>query len=342
MLELSTLVSLIKKHHADIQSVSANARHALPHRGTNTLFVGLPSVDMRSILKNQIDALINEGHTWDEILYIDFEDAAFLDFETADLQRLLRAYAALHPNHIPIGVFFNSSCIPGWATFIRRIADRHFTVYLATCDDVTQDSDIVTTLGGRLFIQPIWPLGFREWGESEGRNKGLGNNGDPINERLSVDDYLKYGLQNAMVTKDLDTCLRELAARHGLHDSLGLKHLVNTLTKRVGHPTSLTHLAQVLNQSVHDNENTVIKYVNTLLRARVLLMVPNFNDAITGLTTPPKYYVGDHVFLNGLSSDAQFAQIEHLVVHELLRQLGTEHAVFFLKSESTDLDFYCA
>lgn len=58
--------------------------------------------------------------------------------------------------------------------------------------------------------------------------------------------------------------------------------------------------------------------MNTLLRARVLLMVPNFNDAITGLTTPPKYYVGDQVFLNGLSSDAQFAQIEHLVVHELL------------------------
>ena len=121
-----------------------------------------------------------------------------------------------------------------------------------------------------------------------------------INARLSFDDYLKCGLQNAMVTKDLDTCLRELAARHGLHDSLGLKHLVNALTKRVGHPTSLTHLGQVLNQSVHDNENTVFKYVNTLLRARVLLMVPNFNDAITGLTTPPKYYVGDHVFLNGL------------------------------------------
>ena len=139
-----------------------------------------------------------------------------------------------------------------------------------------------------------------------------------INARLSFDDYLKCGLQNAMVTKDLDTCLRELAARHGLHDSLGLKHLVNALTKRVGHPTSLTHLGQVLNQSVHDNENTVFKYVNTLLRARVLLMVPNFNDAITGLTTPPKYYGGDHVFLNGLSSDAQFAQIEHLVVHELL------------------------
>ena len=177
MLELSTLVSLIKKHHADIQSVSANARHALPHRGTNTLFVGLPSVDMRSILKNQIDALINEGHTWDEILYIDFEDAAFLDFETADLQRLLRAYAALHPNHTPIGVFLNTSRIPGWATFIRRIADRHFTVYLATCDDVTQDPDIVTTLGGRLFIQPIRPLGFREWVGSEGCNNGLGNNG---------------------------------------------------------------------------------------------------------------------------------------------------------------------
>ncbi len=87
MLELSTLVNLIKKHRADIQSVSANARHALTHRGTNTLFVGLPSVDMRSILKNQIDALINEGHTWDEILYIDFEDAAFEDFETTDLQR---------------------------------------------------------------------------------------------------------------------------------------------------------------------------------------------------------------------------------------------------------------
>ena len=239
------------------------------------------------LLKNEIDALINEGHTWDEILYIDFEDATFLNFETAGFQSLLRAYAALHPNHIPIGVFFNSSCIPGWATFIRRIADRHSTVYLATCDDVTQDPDIVTTLGGRLFIQPIWPLGFREWGESEGRNKGLGNNGDSINARLSFDDYLKCGLQNAMFTKDLDTCFSELAARHGLHDSLGLKHLVNALTKRVGHPTSLTHLGQVLNPSVHDNENTVFKYVNTLLRARVLLMVPNINDRSQGSQRHP-------------------------------------------------------
>ena len=180
MLELSTLVNLIKKNRADIQSVRADTRHALTHHGMSTLFVGLPSVDMRSILKNQINALINEGHTWDEILYIDFEDAAFLDFETADLQRLLRAYAALHPNHMPIGVFLNPSRIPGWATFIRRIADRHFTVYLATCDDVTQDPDIVTTLGGRLFIQPIRPLGFREWVGSEGCNNGLGNNGDSI------------------------------------------------------------------------------------------------------------------------------------------------------------------
>lgn len=81
---------------------------------------------------------------------------------------------------LPIGVFFNPSCIPGWATFIRRIADRHFTVYLATQDDVTQDPDIVTTLGGRLFIQPIRPLGFREWVGSEGCNNGLGNNGDSI------------------------------------------------------------------------------------------------------------------------------------------------------------------
>ena len=104
--------------------------------------------------------MINEGHTWDEILYIDFEDATFLDFETAGFQSLLRAYATLHPNHMPIGVFLNPSRIPGWATFIRRIADRHFTVYLATQDDVTQDPDIVTTLGGRLFIQPIRPLGF--------------------------------------------------------------------------------------------------------------------------------------------------------------------------------------
>lgn len=92
---------------------------------------------------------------------------------------------------------------------------------MATCDDVTQDPDIVTTLGGRLFIQYIWPLGFREWVESEGRNKGLGNNGDPINARQSVDDYLTFGLQNAMVTQGLDTCLRELAARHRIHDSLG-------------------------------------------------------------------------------------------------------------------------
>ena len=257
MLELSTLVNLIKKHRADIQSVRANARHALTHHGMSTLFVGLPSVDMRKILKNEIDALINEGHTWDEILYIDFEDATFLNFETAGFQSLLRAYAALHPNHTPIGVFLNPSRNPGWATFIRRIADRHFTVYLATQDDVTQDSDIVTTLGGCLFIQPIRPLGFREWVESEECNNGLGNNGDSINARLSFDNYLKCGLQNAMVTKDLDTCFSELATRHGLHDSLGLKHLVNALTKRVGHPTSLTHLGQVLNPSVHDNENTV-------------------------------------------------------------------------------------
>ena len=49
MLELSTLVNLIKKNRADIQSVRADARHALTHHGMSTLFVGLPSIDMRKI-----------------------------------------------------------------------------------------------------------------------------------------------------------------------------------------------------------------------------------------------------------------------------------------------------
>ena len=63
MLELSTLVNLIKKHRADIQSVRANARHALTHHGMSTLFVGLPSVDMRKILM-----LPSQSNDWKGIL----------------------------------------------------------------------------------------------------------------------------------------------------------------------------------------------------------------------------------------------------------------------------------
>ena len=82
----------------------------------NYVFVGIRQAGKSYLLYQRIQQLIEEGHSIEEMVYINFDDERLRQFTTHDFDLILQAYASMF-NLRPILFFDEIQNIEGWENF---------------------------------------------------------------------------------------------------------------------------------------------------------------------------------------------------------------------------------
>ena len=93
------------------------------------VLVGIRRAGKSYLLYQQMQKLLSEGHGWDEMLYLNFEDERLEGFSTQDFNLILEVHFEMY-NKRPMLFLDEIQNIPSWEKFARRLADSKYKVFI--------------------------------------------------------------------------------------------------------------------------------------------------------------------------------------------------------------------
>lgn len=319
------------------------------------VLVGVRRAGKSYMLYHRIQQLLAEGHGWDEILYLNFEDERLENFTSEDFNRLLECHQEMYGKR-PMLFLDEIQNIEGWHKFARRMADSNYTILITGSNAKMLSGEINTTLGGRFLTSEIYPYSFKEyldahripWDENdiistEGRAKVV----------RCFDEYLHYGglPASAMMPAKRDYLssvyqkiyMGDIIARNNITNVAGIRILVRKMAESVCRPISYNRVNNLLS-SVGGKLSlaTTIKYVDYCENAWLLMRVRNYATSLADKESNCKYYFIDTGILGLFLIDKDTMLLENLVALQLFRIYGHDmdnERVFFYKT-GYEVDFY--
>lgn len=318
----------------------------------NYVFVGIRRAGKSFLLYQRIQEMLIQGHTWDEMLYINFEDERLIGMNIEDLNSILEVHASISPQR-PVLFLDEIQNIAGWDKFARRLADNKYKVYITGSNAKMLSRDVATTLGGRYITINVYPYDFKEFLNAHEvritKNMLSATESRATVKRL-FDNYFRYGgfPEGVLLAAKRDYItsvyqkiyLGDIATRHSIENTFALRILFRKLAESVKQPISFTRITNILaSTGVKIAKNTVINYMEYAKDAFLLLPIQNIADKLAERETNPKYYFVDNGILGILTIDAKTSLLENLVAVTLLRRYGVEDTVFFY-NRNIEVDFY--
>lgn len=319
------------------------------------VLVGVRRAGKSYMLYHRIQQLLAEGHGWDEILYLNFEDERLENFTSEDFNRLLECHQEMYGKR-PMLFLDEIQNIEGWHKFARRMADSNYTILITGSNAKMLSGEINTTLGGRFLTSEIYPYSFKEyldahripWDENdiistEGRAKVV----------RCFDEYLHYGglPASAMMPAKRDYLssvyqkiyMGDIIARNNITNVAGIRILVRKMAESVCRPISYNRVNNLLS-SVGGKLSlaTTIKYVEYCENAWLLMRVRNYATSLADKESNCKYYFIDTGILGLFLIDKDTMLLENLIALQLFRIYGHDmdnERVFFYKT-GYEVDFY--
>ncbi len=318
------------------------------------VLVGIRRSGKSYLLYTEMQRRLKEGQTWDDMLYLNFEDERLLGFDVADFNKILEAHAELSGRAAYPALFLDEiQIIENWERFARRIADAEAEIYVTGSNAKMLSIDVAATLGGRFMNIQVFPLSFAEvlqvtavpfdpssLASTTGRafvkqafSQYLQNGGFPECFQLrEPQEYLNNLYQKIY--------LNDVAVRNGITNILPLRVMFKKIADSIGQPLSFTRIANILTSVGHRlSTPTVINYVSYACDACLLLPVENYYGKLRDRESQKKYYFADNGLVSLLRSDAKADLLENLVAVALLRKHGLQNAVFYFKHQ-VEVDFY--
>ena len=307
------------------------------------------------MLYHVIQQLLAQGHKWDEILYLNFEDERLENFDTDDFNRLLECHQEMYGKR-PMLFLDEIQNIDSWHKFARRMADSQYTIFITGSNAKMLSGEINTTLGGRFLIAEVYPYSFKEFltvhqvptGEldllsTEGRARVI----------RCFDEYLHYGglpaaallpaKRNYLSSVYQKIYMGDIIARNKITNVSGIRVLVRKMAESVCRPISYNRINNLLS-SVGGKLSlaTTIKYVEYCEDAWLLLRLRNYASALADKESNCKYYFIDTGILGLFLIDKDAMLLENIVALQLFRIYGhaPENERVFFYHHNFEVDFY--
>ena len=352
MLKKETLKEILLENRKEVSKQQVISRHFQFEEFGNYVLVGIRRAGKSFMLYQRIQELLANGHSWDEMLYINFEDERLIGVTASDLNLLLEVHFELSQKR-PILFLDEIQNIDGWDKFARRLADNKYKVYITGSNAKMLSQDIATTLGGRYITIHVYPYDFKEFLNANTvylTEHSLSTTDSRAEIKRYFNDYFKSGgfPEGASLPAKRDYLtsvyqkiyLGDIAARHSIENTFALRFLFRKLAESVKQPVSFSRMANILaSTGVKIAKNTVINYMEYAKDACLLLPIRNIADKLVERETNPKYYFADNGILSLLLLDANTSLLENLVAVSLLRKYGIDDAVFFY-NKNIEVDFY--
>ena len=319
------------------------------------VLVGVRRVGKSYMLYHAIQQLLAQGHKWDEMLYLNFEDERLENFDTDDFNHLLECHQEMYGKR-PMLFLDEIQNIDSWHKFARRMADSQYVINITGSNAKMLSGEINTTLGGRFLIAEVYPYSFREFlavhQVPTGELDLLSTEG-----RASVircfEEYLHHGglpaaallpaKRNYLSSVYQKIYMGDIIARNKITNVAGIRVLVRKMAESVCRPISYNRINNLLS-SVGGKLSlaTTIKYVEYCEDAWLLLRLRNYSSALADKESNCKYYFIDTGILGLFLIDKDAMLLENLVALQLFRTYGhdpeNEHVFFY--NDNFEVDFY--
>ena len=355
MINKVVLKQILVSNQKEVEQYQVVPRELPSDEFERRVFIGVRRAGKSFMLYQKMQQMLAEGHDWDGMLYLNFEDDRLADFSTEDFEKILECHAEMY-DHRPMLFLDEVQNIDGWEKFARRMADAKYKVWITGSNAKMLSSEIMTTLGGRYLTSEVYPYSFQEFLKvkdipfdehsllaTESRAKMLRQwseylhwGGLPESVNLSVKrDYLTSTLQKIY--------LGDIVSRNKISNGNLLRLLLKKLAESVRQPVSYNRISNVLS-SVGGKITmpTVSKYIENSEDAWLLLRLRNVSAAFADKETSCKYYFVDNGVLNLFLLDGDTALLENLVALTLFRKYGhdkDDERVFFY-NDKVEVDFY--
>ena len=319
------------------------------------VLVGVRRAGKSYMLYHVIQQLLAQGHKWDEILYLNFEDERLENFDTDDFNRLLECHQEMYGKR-PMLFLDEIQNIDSWHKFARRMADSQYTIFITGSNAKMLSGEINTTLGGRFLIAEVYPYSFKEFLtvhqvptgaldllSTEGRARVI----------RCFDEYLHYGglpaaallpaKRNYLSSVYQKIYMGDIIARNKITNVSGIRVLVRKMAESVCRPISYNRINNLLS-SVGGKLSlaTTIKYVEYCEDAWLLLRLRNYASALADKESNCKYYFIDTGILGLFLIDKDTTLLENIVALQLFRIYGhdPENERVFFYHHNYEVDFY--
>ncbi len=319
---------------------------------TNYVLVGVRRAGKSFMLYQQIQANLREGISWDQMIYINFEDERLMGMQAEDLNLLLEVHGILS-RYRPMLFLDEVQNIEGWEKFARRLADNKYKVYITGSNAKMLSRDVATTLGGRYIMVNVFPYDLKEYLRANNTvfaSLSLSTTEGKSTVQRLFDEYMHFGgfPEGACLASKRDYLtsvyqkifLGDIAFRHRIDNTFALRMIFRKMAESVKQPLSFTRLTNIIKTTgTKVSKNTIINYVNYAQEAFLILPVKNIADNLTEQETNSKYYFIDNGIISLLALDIETSLLENMVAVELMRRYGTDEQVFFYK-KTVEVDFY--
>lgn len=315
----------------------------------NYVMVGVRHVGKSYMLYQRVRQLLSQGHDWDEILFVDFDDERLAETTTSDLDLFIETHLETYGKR-PYVFLDEIQNIPSWDKFIRRLANEKYHVYVTGSNAKMLSADVATTLGGRFFIVDVYPFSFREYltanevapdNDWEYSTKQRSNVLRLFNEYFTFGGLpeIKYFTQKRAMLSSLyqKIYLGDICSRNNIRSSKALNILIKKLAESVRQPISYNRIRNVIvSTGCQITLPTVIDYVSHAEDSWLLIPIGNELGKLTEKESSKKYYFVDNGILNLFLIDDKTSLLENLVALHLCRCYGKENVSYYNAGKEID------
>ena len=318
------------------------------------VLVGVRRCGKSYLLYKKMQQLLAQGKTWDDMLYLNFEDERLLGFDVSDFNQILSVHAELSGRRsLPILFLDEIQLIDGWEKFARRMADAEAQIYITGSNAKMLSIDVAAALGGRFFTINVYPLSFSEFLSTKNvkatPKDALSTVGGALIRR-EFDSFFRYGgfpecinLSNKLEYLNIlfqKIYLGDIAVRNKVNNVFPLRILLKKIAESIGQPLSYSRLTNIVTAcGAKISKVTSINYVQYSIDSCLIFTVKNIVGKLQDREGKQKFFFVDNGIIELLNTDPTADQLENLVAIELRRRYGDNDAVFFYQRD-VEVDFY--
>jgi predicted AAA+ superfamily ATPase len=284
------LKNIIYDQHELIQNADIVARPSYSFEpNANYVLVGLRRAGKSTLLFKIVQDLVAKGVTWEQIIYINFEDERLSEFQKEDFNDILSVQSELSAER---GYFFfdEIQIVPGWEKFCRRMADAKEHVYVTGSNASMLSQEISTTLGGRYLTKYVTPYDFDEYLTAQNvphDTRALLQTKANGRIRSYCAEYLQYGgfpeaIQYTAKREYISSVyqkilLGDIITRNGIRNDYAIKILMKKLAESVKSEISYTKLHGILKSiGISVGKESIIDYIQDAKDAYLIFSVQNY------------------------------------------------------------------
>lgn len=356
MISKALLKQILLDNRREIESYNIVHRDIVTEGFNCYVFVGVRRAGKSFVLYEKMQQLLREGHGWDEMLYLSFEDERLVGFTYEDFNAILECHIEMTGNDNPMLFLDEIHNIDGWEKFARRMADSKRTVWITGSNAKMLSKEIMTTLGGRYIPVEVYPFSFKEYLRSRDIPYDEQTLLSTTGKSLFLREYAEYlnwgGLPesvNLTVKRSYLSSvyqkiyLGDICARNKINNPNLLRLMIKKMAESVKQPLSYSRVTKILS-SVGGKITipTTSSYIEYCEDAWLLLRLHNISAAFAERETNSKYYFIDNGLLSLLLVDPTTTLLENIVALSLFRKYGNDkdnERVFFY-NQNVEVDFY--